>query len=66
MLVSLSNKVAGPQAFSCEICQIFKNMFFYRTSPVAVSGFSEGIKTERRKTQFNLEYWGPKDRKVQA
>ena len=25
------------QVFSCEFCEIFKNTFFYRTSPVAAS-----------------------------
>ena len=38
---SVFNKVAGLQApiqvFSCEICEIFKNTFFYRTPPV-ISG----------------------------
>ena len=38
----LSYKVAGlketpTQVFSCEICEIFKNTFFYRTHPVAAS-----------------------------
>ena len=28
------------QAFFCEICEIFKNTFFYRTPPVAASGSS--------------------------
>ena len=53
MLESLYNKVAGlrryatllkrgsTQVFSYEICEIFKNAFFYRTSPVAVSEFKE-------------------------
>ena len=27
--------------FSCEICKISKSTFSYRTSPVAVSGFSK-------------------------
>ena len=26
-----------PQVFSCELCEIFKNTFFYRTPPVAAS-----------------------------
>ena len=26
------------QAFFCEICEIFKKTFFYRTPPVAASG----------------------------
>ena len=38
MLESLFNKVADlKQVFSCEIGEIFKNSFFYRTLPVAVS-----------------------------
>ena len=38
------NKVAGlmpeilAQMFFCEFCEIFENMFFYRTPPVATSG----------------------------
>ena len=39
------NKVAGlrpgketlAQVFSCDFCEIFKNAYFYRTSPVAAS-----------------------------
>ena len=27
--------------FSCQFQKIFKNTFYYRTSPVAASGFSE-------------------------
>ena len=43
------NKVTGLQlyckrlqhkVFSCEICKVFKNTFFYRTPPVAASGKS--------------------------
>ena len=43
MLESLFNKDAGHakeapiQVFSCEICKIFKNIFFNRTTLVAVS-----------------------------
>ena len=43
------NKVAGrpatllkktlAQVFSCEFCEISKNTFFYRTPPVAASGW---------------------------
>ena len=29
------------QVFSCEICEIFRNTFFYRTPPVAVSDESK-------------------------
>ena len=38
MLESLFNKVAGPKAFSCEISELFKNTFSYRTTLVAASG----------------------------
>ena len=31
------NKVAGLQVLSCEICEISKNTFSYRTPPVAAS-----------------------------
>ena len=31
------NKETLAQVFSCEFCQIFKNTFFHRTPPVAVS-----------------------------
>ena len=47
---SLFNKVYGnfkftcnfikkipTQVFSCEICEVFKNIFFYKTPPVAAS-----------------------------
>ena len=49
MLESLFNKVGGPEAlrlyyevtptkvFSCEICKMFENTFFYRTPPVVAS-----------------------------
>ena len=47
MLESLFNKVAGLRAwklyeketelFSFEICEIFKNTFFYRATPMAAS-----------------------------
>ena len=52
VLQSLFDKVVGLQTcnfikkrleyrcFFCEICEFFKNTFFYRTSPVAVSGVS--------------------------
>ena len=36
VLESLFNKVAGLQLF-CEYCEIFKNSFFHKTPPVAVS-----------------------------
>ena len=28
------------QVFSCDFCEIFKNAYFYRTSPVAASNVS--------------------------
>ena len=36
MLESLFDKVAGLQ-LSCEYCEIFKNIFFHKTPPVAAS-----------------------------
>ena len=30
---NFTKKEAPPQIFSCELCEIFKNIFFYRTSP---------------------------------
>ena len=30
-------KKTPTQVFSCEICEIFKNTFFYRTPPAAAS-----------------------------
>ena len=53
MLESFFNKVAGlkrsatlskrdsTQVFPCEVCEIFKNTFFYRTPPVTVSEIKE-------------------------
>ena len=53
MLESLFNKVAGlkrsatllkrdsTQVFPCEICEFFKNTFFYRLPPVAASEIKE-------------------------
>ena len=29
------------QVFTCEICKIFKNTYFYKTPPVAVSDFCD-------------------------
>ena len=34
---TLLKKEALPQVFPCEFCEIFKNTFFYRTSPVTTS-----------------------------
>ena len=31
------HKVADPSLVSCEICENFKNNFFYRTRPMAAS-----------------------------
>ena len=36
-LIKLPGPQAPRQAFSCEICEIFKNIFFYRTPPAAAS-----------------------------
>ena len=30
-------KISKPKVFSCEFCEIFKNTFFHRTTPVAAS-----------------------------
>ena len=35
--VTLLKKVTLAQVFSCEFCEIFKNIFFYRTPLVAAS-----------------------------
>ena len=54
MLESLFNKVAGfdacdviketpTQVFSCKICDIVKNTFFYRAPPEAASGKRQNI-----------------------
>ena len=51
VLESLLNKIASlkpcnvikktpRQVFSCKICKIFKNIFFYKTGPVAASASS--------------------------
>ena len=40
-LESLLNKVADSNAGIFEICEIFKNTFFYRTSPVTASKAKE-------------------------
>ena len=35
---SVESKIMTPtQVFSCEICDVFKNTFFYRTPPVVDS-----------------------------
>ena len=36
VMESVFNKVAGVQ-LSCKYCRIFKNSFFHKTRPVAVS-----------------------------
>ena len=35
------------QAFSCEICKIFKSTFFYRTPPVAASASCSSKSTSK-------------------
>ena len=35
--LQLYSKKSPTQVFSCEVCEIFKNGFFYRTPPVASS-----------------------------
>ena len=50
MLESRFNKVAGLHVFSCEICEIFKNVFFHRTPPVADHDFIKlGLRFFKRK-----------------
>ena len=48
MLESLFNEVVDlketpTQVFFCEICKIFKNIFFFRTLPVAASEQTQEI-----------------------
>ena len=38
MPATLFKKEALTQVFSCEFCEIFRNIFFYITPPVAASG----------------------------
>ena len=40
-LIKLQTFMLRYQLFSCEICEIFRNTFFYRTPPVAVSDESK-------------------------
>ena len=37
IFTSMTSNLAVTQVFSCEICEIFRNTWFYRTPPVAVS-----------------------------
>ena len=37
----LKERLFLAQLFSCEVCEIFKNFFSYRTPPLAASGVSE-------------------------
>ena len=36
----ITKKETLTQVFSCELCEILKNTFFYRTPLVAASGFN--------------------------
>ena len=38
------------RCFACEICGIFKNTFFYRTAPVAVSALATASQKKKKKT----------------
>ena len=40
---SFFNKQTLAQVFLCEVCKIFKNTFFYGTTPVATSGISDNV-----------------------
>ena len=41
------------QVFSCGFCEISKNTFSYRTSPVAVSGWGQSRRYEKSSTYEN-------------
>ena len=43
-LIKLIKKETLAQLFSCEICEIFKNTFFYRTPLVAASEIIQNTK----------------------
>ena len=58
-------KLQALKRFPVKFAKFLKTCFFTEHLQWLFLGFPR-IKTERRKTQFNLEYWGPKDRKVQA
>ena len=56
MLESLFDKVAGLQ-LSCEYCEIFKNIFFHKTPPVAASEKFINLQGKHqwwRRTRFHL------------
>ena len=42
ILKNFANFETPTQVFSYEICEIFKNNFLYRTSPVAAPGIGHG------------------------
>ena len=54
MLESLFNKVAGlrvsTKVFSCEYCKVFKNSFFYRTTPLVTFDYCNQSKIFREIT----------------
>ena len=39
--LKLYKKETQTQVFSCEICEIFKNTFFYGTPPIAASEYTQ-------------------------
>ena len=41
--------------FACEICEIFKNIFFYRTPPVAASEWTL-LSSKMRNTRINMTF----------
>ena len=58
---NLIKKETLAQVFSCEICEIFKNTFFYRIPPVAASEVRRiyDVKTHwvRFSRTFTIENW---------
>ena len=51
--------------FPCEFCEIFKNIFFYRTPPVAAS-WPAAVNRNSLDTQklFSQRYKNEKERKI--
>ena len=49
-----SRKCSQTQVFSCEICEFFKNTFFYRTPPVAAFVNPSNLTWSEREVVFIL------------
>ena len=62
---SFIKKEALAQVFFCEFCEIFKDTFFYRTPPVAASGFATDSTVTPREGIYML-FVGPDDFKVKT